>query len=260
MIDYRGLERRCDDLRRQFRSATPFPHLVIDGFFEETAARAIHAAFPPVDPSFKARVHLHSRKYTKERLEEFPGPIRAAFEELHGARFLALLGAFTGIEKLTPDPDLFGAGIHQSRPGGFLDVHADFTIHPELQMRRILNGLIYFNPDWKEDYRGYLELWDREVRRCVQRIAPAYNRCVLFETSDISFHGHPDPLACPEDMARKSLTVYYYRPWVSPAEPRLKTTDYRPRPVDYGKRLRKWVARRLGPRLSDRIRRILGRR
>jgi len=37
-----------------------------------------------------------------------------------------------------------------------------------------------------------------------------FNRCVIFNTTDFSFHGHPDPLTCPEGRTRKSLAMYYY--------------------------------------------------
>ena len=70
--------------------------------------------------------------------------------------------------------------------------------------------MLYLNENWREEYGGHLELWDREMTRCVRRILPVFNRCVIFSTTDYSFHGHPDPLACPRGMTRKSLALYYY--------------------------------------------------
>ena len=66
------------------------------------------------------------------------------------------------------------------------------------------------NQEWNETYGGDLELWDMEQYQCVKRLAPIFNRAVLFETSEISYHGHPTPLALPPGMTRKSLSVYYY--------------------------------------------------
>lgn len=70
--------------------------------------------------------------------------------------------------------------------------------------------IVYLNRHWKEEYGGNLELWNREMTRCERRVLPIFNRCVIFNTTDFSYHGHPEPLTCPEGMTRKSLALYYY--------------------------------------------------
>jgi hypothetical protein len=45
-----------------------------------------------------------------------------------------------------------------------------------------MNVIIYLNRDWREDYNGSLELWSRDMKHAVQRIAPRWNRCVIFNT------------------------------------------------------------------------------
>ena len=37
-----------------------------------------------------------------------------------------------------------------------------------------------------------------------------FNKLVIFNTTDFSFHGHPEPLKCPDNVTRKSLALYYY--------------------------------------------------
>lgn len=257
MIDYDNLERRADDLQKEFSTGTPYPHVVIDGFFRSEAAQHIHDALLEIDAGFITRRHLHSHKYTNPDWRTFPQAVAAAFQELHSERFLGILSRITRLPKLYSDPDLFGGGVHISVRGGFLDVHADFTDHPTLKKRRALNALVYLNPEWKPEYKGHLEMWSADMRRCVKKVAPDFNRCVIFATSLTSYHGHPETLACPESVSRKSLAVYYYCDWASADEPRLVTTDYRPRPWDYRKRLRKAVRRALGERISGWIRPLL---
>jgi hypothetical protein len=82
--------------------------------------------------------------------------------------------------------------------------------------------LIYLNKDWQEEYGGYLELWNTEMTECGQRILPIFNRCVIFNTTDFSYHGHPDPLNCLEGQTRKSLALYYY----SNGRPREELSDF----------------------------------
>src|SRR6185436_17882303 len=128
---------------------------------------------------------------------------------LNSQVFLTYLETLTGIEGLIPDPHLFGGGLHQIVPGGFLKVHADFNRHEKLKLDRRLNVLIYLNRDWKEEYGGHLELWNRDMSRPERRVLPLFNRCVVFSTTDFSYHGHPDPLRCPEGRTRKSIAMYY---------------------------------------------------
>jgi Rps23 Pro-64 3,4-dihydroxylase Tpa1-like proline 4-hydroxylase len=124
--------------------------------------------------------------------------------------FIDFLETLTGITGLLPDPHLWGGGLHQIQRGGFLKVHADFNRHERLDLDRRLNLLVYLNKDWKEEYGGQLELWSRDMKRCEERVLPVFNRCVVFSTTDTSYHGHPDELTCPEGWTRKSMALYYY--------------------------------------------------
>lgn len=157
--------------------------------------------------------------------------LRSIVEELSSPRFVRFLSTLTGIPGLFLDRSLEGSGLHQSRRGGFLNIHTDFAIHPHhANWRRRVNVLVYFNEGWKDTYGGHLEFWNRGVTRCVQRIAPIFNRCVIFTTHEHSFHGHPRPLACPAAMTRKSLALYYYTEEPGPVE--VRATRYRPLPGD----------------------------
>jgi len=145
--------------------------------------------------------------------------------------FLQFLQNLTGIEGLLPDPRLQGGGMHQIERGGRLGVHVDFNRHRTSKLDRRLNVLLYLNKDWSEDYGGHFEMWDRQMERCVQRVLPIFNRLVVFSTTETSWHGHPDPLTCPEDRTRKSLALYYYtngRPDSEVAE--THSTKFRTRP------------------------------
>ena len=129
---------------------------------------------------------------------------------LNSSYFLTFLERLTGVDGLIADAHLRGGGLHEIRRGGKLDVHADFNYHKRIKLYRRLNLLLYLNQGWDEDWGGHLELWSRDMTRCVQRIAPVFNRAVIFDTSSHSYHGHPEPLECPETTSRKSMALYYY--------------------------------------------------
>src|SRR5262249_40219371 len=151
-----------------------------------------------------------AKKYHLQNVLLMKPPVRQLIWELNSGPFMVLLQHLTGIEWLLPDPHLQGGGVHVVGAGGLLRVHADFSKPPAFKFERRLNLLFYLNVDWKEEYGGHLELWNKDLSACVQRIAPIANRCVIFNTSLESFHGHPHPLACPPGSFRTSIALYYY--------------------------------------------------
>ncbi len=198
-------------LAASYRTARPFPHVVLDGLFADAALDEVLACFPrPGEIDWVSFDNAAEKKLGSSYRSRLAEPVRRFLFEMSAAPVLEFLEALTGIEGLIPDPYFGGAGLHQIEPGGFLKVHADFNWHPRLRLDRRLNLLVYLNRGWREEYGGHLELWDREARRAEQRILPVFNRTVVFSTTDISFHGHPTPLACPSGETRKSISLYYY--------------------------------------------------
>jgi len=197
--------------RDAYAMADPFPHTVIDDLLPEQVLDDVLAEFP--DPKDADWVKFDNATEHKlgSRDDSIMGPAtRQLFAELHSSAFLGFLERITGIEGLIPDPHLVGGGLHQIEPGGHLKVHADFNRHPRTDLERRLNVLIYLNRDWRDEYGGALELWDKEMSAPVRKVTPHFNRCVVFSTTSTSYHGHPEALTCPEDRTRKSLALYYY--------------------------------------------------
>lgn len=199
-------------LRPSYVGADPFPHIVLDDFFDEGFLDRVVEEFPSlaecggasgIDPDREIKLASFGEAALRENAIHL-------IRYLNSEPFLQFLEALTGIEGLIPDPSLVGGGYHEISPGGFLKIHADFNKHPRTGLDRRLNLLVYLNRDWDESYGGHLELWDRKMERAVVRALPVFNRCVLFSTSWFSYHGHPDPLTCPEGRSRRSIALYYY--------------------------------------------------
>lgn len=223
---------RLDELQRSFESAQPYPHVVLDQFLNPEVAEACVREFPARnDVSWNNYTHVNERKFAKSDPKRFPPTLQAVISELNSPRFLSFLEKLTGINGLLADASLMGGGLHQSSKGGFLNIHADFTGHPHHERwRRRINLLIYLNPLWQEAYGGKLELWDQQMSRCVQTVAPIMNRAVIFRTDPDAFHGHPIPMNCPEDFARRSIALYYFTDESAPFL--VRSTEYRARPGD----------------------------
>jgi len=209
-IDMPSLLNREETLRREFGSRSPFKYVVIENFLLAEHARRIYSEFPPIDKkSWVDGNGLHTKN--KWAMPCVAGTVADRFySEVNSADFLEFMVRITGIQGLARDSDLFGAGYHQILDGGFLDVHIDFNKHDKSGLDRRLNLIVYLNPDWKDAYGGNLELWDMQRRVRLENLAPNFNRCVVFETNEVSFHGHPRPLNTGGKTTRKSLSVYYY--------------------------------------------------
>jgi Rps23 Pro-64 3,4-dihydroxylase Tpa1-like proline 4-hydroxylase len=219
-------------LQKQYREAQPYPHIVLENFLQpETLEKAL-SEFPDVQSGgWIHYVHFNEKKFGKNKLDALPPTPQAIIQELNSKPFLEFLTALTGIPNLYSDQSLEGGGLHQSKRGGFLNIHADFTVHPHhRQWQRRTNVIVYLNKNWLEDYGGHLELWDRTMTRMEKKVSPIFNRCVIFNTDADSFHGHPHPLQCPEDVTRKSIALYYY---TQEAAPQARSTEYRARPEDH---------------------------
>jgi len=221
-IDYERLVSRAETLATDFAAARPFPHIVIDDFLPAGFVAQLNAAFPDIAQKKKGGKTAHipviledgsEAQLGKEWLSRealVPLIFRRLYWELNSNPFVGLLERITGIDGLIADPHLAGGGVHSTRPGGYLRVHADFNKHPNFGLDRRLNLLIYLNEDWSPEYGGDLELWSADMRHCEQKIAPVAGRCVIFRTTSTSFHGHPHPLTCPPDRTRRSIALYYY--------------------------------------------------
>ncbi|HET8898477.1 MAG TPA: 2OG-Fe(II) oxygenase [Rhodanobacteraceae bacterium] len=198
----------------RFRAAEPFPHLAQDGFLRGDAARELARVFPDADDNLVwDRFGAHGFEVKRGSSDEahFPVALRNAVHDLNAGPFVRYLEALTGIEHLLPDPHLVGGGLHLSRQGDHLGIHADFNWHEGLRAHRRLNLLIYLTPHaWQADWGGALELWQTDASAHVVTIAPEFNRAVLFATRSDTFHGHPAPWAAPAGIHRQSIALYYY--------------------------------------------------
>jgi len=194
-------------LQQEFANKKPFRYLIIENFLHPTEAEKILQEYPAIDKEkWVDSNNAHSKKKWAQPCVK--GSIASEFyEEVNSDEFLKLLSEITGIPNLLADEELNGAGYHQILSGGFLNVHIDFNRHKGLERR--LNLIVYMNKNWQENYGGYLELWDMQKKQRIENIAPNFNRCVIFETNEVSYHGHPQPLNT-GNITRKSLSVYYY--------------------------------------------------
>jgi hypothetical protein len=220
-------------LGREYRGAKPVPHIYLTDFLVPEIAAALEEEFPrPESDAWTHYQHQNENKHGMTKRERFPPRLGEAADALNSPAFVAWLSELTGIPGLLPDSLLEGGGLHQSGPGGYLNVHTDFTHHHyHKNWRRRVNLILYLNEGWQDEWGGAIELWDPQMKHCVAKYPPRMNCAFIFNTNEISYHGFPNPLACPPGRSRKSLALYYYT-----VEDEMRTaarsTNYRARPQD----------------------------
>ncbi len=214
LINIKRLLAEKAEIKKDYQTKKPFRYVMFEDFFLPDKAELIYKGYPAIeDGLWDGTTYIDQKnKFQKTKFEE-NSIFNLAFKELNSPIFLKWLQDITEIEdELQADEELFGGGLHQSINGAFLNVHVDYNFHPTTKYHRRLNVLVYMNKDWKDEYEGHLELWDlsNSHKNLLGKYAPAFNRCVIFETNEVSFHGHPKPLKTPKDVNRKSLATYYY--------------------------------------------------
>jgi hypothetical protein len=218
------------ELTAGYAAASPFPHIVIDDFLPPAILDACLDEFPlnlaSGDTTFDRDQERLKSQFNPDSLTD---RARSLFYSFNSRPFIRVLENITGIKGLIPDPYFLGAGFHNIAQGGHLSVHADFNHHKPLDLERRINLLIYLNKGWSDDYGGQLELWDLGMKNKVQSIVPAFNRCVIFNTTSSSYHGNPQPVNHPQQVSRKSIALYYYTSTWSELK-REHTTQFRARP------------------------------
>lgn len=204
-------------LRSQFLDAKPFRHIAIDDFLEPAFARSLLESFPP----FNEKLAINENgevggKAVNEKITGL-GPAWKTLDKLvAGEEFRAMISDITGIPELEFDPEYFGGGTHENRHGQSLYPHVDFNFHPLTRQHRRLNLILYLSPEWHAYWGGSIQLhrdpYKPPAEDEIVTITPAFNRCVIFETNEYSWHGFPR-IDLPEDkrhVSRKSFALYYY--------------------------------------------------
>ena len=206
-----------------YASAQPYPHVVIDGVLGDDVAASVARAVPsPAHAAWKRRDYAEQAgrlsQLQRTGFSDVGAELRLLLSELNGMAFLDFLGALTGRRDLIGDPHFTGAGPILTLPGGHLALHADFNRDSARHLDRAVSILYYAPATWDPAWGGELELWDRARTRCEVTIAPVRDRLVVIAYGEDHWHGHPEPLRCPDEHARVAIAAHYYAARAQPGD------------------------------------------
>lgn len=210
-------QNNLSELNSSFKIAKPYSHVIIDDFFQLDFAETLYQEFPDKEwDKFMIYNNPLEIKKAMDIVDEMPENIKNIFYQLNHSDFIEKIKTITDIPDLEYDPYLHGGGLHYHPPGGKLYLHLDYSIHPLSGKERRINIIIYMNKNWKFQEGGNLELWSAGLKECVKVVECGFNRAVIFQTFDESWHGLPQVITRKD--GRKSLAVYYV------SEPRVDAT------------------------------------
>lgn len=211
LVPTAALAARAAELRAQYIAAQPFPFVALQDLWDDAVLARVDDEFP--GPGERDWLHWDTAEESKETSDGVRGLspfIQTVLRQLNSDPFLEVVRSVTGLDDLVADDTYFGAGLHEAFRGGWLNVHGDWTRHPDKPLARRVNLLTYLNRDWEPDWGGDLELWDEKTGKCAVRVPPVFNRTVIFNTTPDALHGFPRPLTCPLGRSRRLISVYYW--------------------------------------------------
>lgn len=202
-----------NELKSNFINAKPFEHIIIPNFLNKEYAELLHSQFnidnlndPNIWHKYNNPIEV---KYANDNINKMEKDISELFYILSTHQITNLFSKLSNIDDLEFDPYLHGAGLHVHPRDGRLNMHLDYEKHPISGKERRLNLILYLTKDWNSDWNGDTQLWDEKMENCVVKSNVIFNTAIIFKTNDISWHGLPEKITCPENVYRKTFAYYY---------------------------------------------------
>jgi hypothetical protein len=200
-----------------YQTREPYPYCIQDGILDKEYAKALQNEILQLPKEVWDRYNNpFEQKWTLRDKFNFPPLLRQLFEELQSQSFIKQLELISGWN-LQLDTNRNFWGVHVYEPGDYLDIHIDAGRHPTLGLKKQVTLGIYLSANWLDEYGCKLEIWKGtsaasekpEISECVESIAPLFNRLVLFNCNDVSWHGNPEPACGPAEAKRIFITISY---------------------------------------------------
>jgi len=200
---------KIQQLKKDFKTAKPCNYIVLPNFLTEELATTLYKNFPKIDTLNVKRKSLNENKSEDYHFDRFHSSFSDLKKVVSSPEMYQFMETITGIKELKTTNDSLGSGVHQGTNGSYVDVHIDVNYNPTENLWRRINLLIYLNKNWKPEYGGDLELWNKAMTKCEANVPCDFNRAIIFLTDENSPHGY-GKTTIPENETRKSFYTYYF--------------------------------------------------
>ena len=152
-----GSEDKMRELNDQYRYTPPYPTLALNDFIPKEISEKLYNESKSI-PDDDWTTFTRANSYMEECKTLKNAPVaRQLVSALHSEEFLLWLRKVCDVPHLLPDPYLTGAGYMKSYKGDSLKIHTDFNWNEECQTHRALSLILYFTPEWEEEWNGDLQ-------------------------------------------------------------------------------------------------------
>lgn len=227
--------------KKSYIETKPFPYVSINNFLDTDFALEIQKEILDIEEEKWDRYeNPFEKKYTLRDKNNLPKNCKKLFQSLISKNFIKQISNLVETE-LYIDETKNWNGVHKYKNGDYLDIHCDAGLHPTNNLKKHVTLGIYLSKDWKEENGGHLEIWEGEsiskkhckLKDCVDKILPEFNKLVLFNCTDSSWHGNPEPVRIEKNETRIFLTISYLsKIYYNEYSNKLKKAFFIPRPND----------------------------
>lgn len=192
-------------------------YIIIDNFLDSDTALLCQKEILNSTPDKWDRYNnCFEQKNTYRDKDNFPTNVNNLFNTFVSEDFVNNLNNLSGL-KLMNDTDKIFWGIHLFNNSDKLDIHVDAGRHLKTGLVKAITLGIYLSYNWSEENGGHIEFWEGDksnnvnpkIYSCKEKVLPIFNRFILFENNDTSWHGAPEPCICNNNEKRIFLTLSY---------------------------------------------------
>jgi Rps23 Pro-64 3,4-dihydroxylase Tpa1-like proline 4-hydroxylase len=183
-----------------------FKYWVIDNLLPDEIAIKIARAFPEED-KLRQRDSLREYKRVGVDFDSYDKLMEQITCVFHDADIVNCIEDVTGIQQMIPDGELYAGGLSSMTKNSFLNPHLDNSHDDSRTHYRVLNLLYYVSEDWKTENGGNLVLFPYGMDKDSVTVTSFFNRLVLMETHDKSYHGVSKVKS---EVPRRCVSNYYF--------------------------------------------------
>jgi|694.fasta_scaffold138821_3 hypothetical protein len=207
-------------LPEEYQNIKPYPYYYQDNILDPKFALELQKeileipkdAFDTYDNPFETKLTFRDKN-------NFPELSERLFKYLESDYYINKVSKLCGY-KLIKDPNRNFTQIHTYENNGKLDIHLDAEVHPITKDYKMITLGIYLSYDWKDTYGCDLEIWNgdswkesnHKIYDCVTKVAPIFNRLIIFTNTNNSWHGNPNIMDGNNDSKRIFVTISYLSP------------------------------------------------
>lgn len=214
-------EKKIKELSINFKSSSPFPHVIIDNFldyefFNKISEEMGHYYTENKDNGKNWNTDAENGKWGSTGLD-LPENLVMLDNFLKSESFIDFLEDISGFKGLKVTKNINGVGFsffHSMKPGAFLIPHTDHTRDLNEGPYHVLNVIIYMSKEWDPNWGGGTTLFDKKVNLNTD-VEYKPNRALIFMHSPHSIHGTQKI----SDLAKSQRFSTYYDYYSDASEP-----------------------------------------